>query len=373
MRGAEVPDEKSPDPPRGANGAQQSTFSRRGFLTGLGASLATVGLGGGIGVAAEAAAERDAPPAGVRPRPLIGALYEPGFHAPASFWRALPERRLTSSFQTHRLWAKSHGIDFFLVSYRHDRADLERWRLIDRMFQRTDPSRKVRIGLRIASDGECEDLVRLRAMGLVGRDAFVNAAAEWVAERFAAIDRAHSWFNRRSYLTMADGRCVLGIPEIEDPATTAAILRRLANSRPEVVDRSCLWYLGSYPDASGVTVVGRAIAALRGCWVAREPLADWQRTIATYRRTASISGPRAISVSPGYLAPGDGPDRSVAQRDGGARLSDLLTEVAGLKPAPEFVLINSFNNWRTWSAIEPGTQSGLSYLEAVRRWRLSVA
>lgn len=367
-----MPDEKSPPSIPGANGAQQRAFSRRGFLTGLGASLATVGLGGSA-VRAEAAAELFPAPDAMGVRPLVGALYEPGFCAPPSFWRGLPERRLTSSFHTHRLWAKNYGIDFFLVSYRHERSCVKCWRLVDQMFKRTDPSRQVRLGLRITSDGECDDLVRLRAVGLVGHDAFVNAAAEWVAERFAAIDRVHGWFGHRSYLTTADGRYVLGIPEIGDPTTTAAVLRRVANTYPEIVGRSCLWYLGSHSDASDVAMVGSAVAAARGCWVALEPLTDWRRTIATYRGTASSSGPRAVSVSPSYVASRDAPDCLFAQRDGGARLIHLLTEVAGLNPAPEFVLIISFNDWRTWSAIEPGTESGLSYLEAVRRWRLSAA
>jgi hypothetical protein len=90
------------------------------------------------------------------------------------------------------------------------------------------------------------------------------------------------------------------------------------------------------------------------------------RSLKLYR-TLARGSQRVLAVSPAYAS---AERRDLAPRDAGERLARRLEAVRQLRRAPTHVVVNSFNDWRNGTAVEPSLK-GNQYLKVIAAWSTS--
>jgi hypothetical protein len=98
-----------------------------------------------------------------------------------------------------------------------------------------------------------------------------------------------------------------------------------------------------------------------------QTLPKWGDRVRKYNRQHGTSKLWVATVMPGYddrkVRPGSGFARA---RDGGAYYGECWQ--AAIASAPQWVVINSFNEWPEGSYIEPGQAYGRLYLDLTKEW-----
>lgn len=360
------------------------SVTRRGFLSGFGALVAGLGTGG-LGTAAAASIAAEAAPAaaaGPPPfRPRIGALYEPGFRHDHG-WQGIREvpaaGRYSSSdggvLDTHLALAKTYGLDFFLVSYRHDPERSQEWRNISQLFSRADRDHLVKIAILIDADAESAALAQGLTTRRLSSADYVRGLSLWLAARYDAVAKERGWLTRASSLRETDGRKILAFAAEGRPALIAAALEELYAARPEIAESTRIWYAGAQ-DAQDSSRRLHGLLAGRGSWFLRSPLVQggWSETLSLYESLGASFDRRVISVSPSFLQTENGVRVAALPRDDGRRLQRQLQAIRRLDQPPHYVVVNSFNDWRTASTVEPKARQRPIHLEALCEWKKSWA
>ncbi len=96
-------------------------------------------------------------------------------------------------------------------------------------------------------------------------------------------------------------------------------------------------------------------------------LPKWGDKVRTYNRTHGTAKLWVATVMPGYDDRGVRPHGGFARsRDGGDYYRQCWQ--AALASQPDWVIVNSFNEWMEGTQIEPGRTHGAAYLDQTREW-----
>lgn len=353
-------------------------FSRREMLVHAGtATLALSALGQrALGSEPTGEAFGGAAPAGSVARPLLGALYLTRFASHDRSWFGLPQLSALGAYDSgnegiidaQRSLALGSGISFFLAPFRHEGGSSVELQNLDKAIRRAHPS-PLKIAVLLEADEASTLLHRAHRQSLLRAGEFVSEMAAWLV-RGHDLARSQGWLDSPAYLRAPEGRSIFGFVSRTGPKLTAAVLAEALTRRPDIADGCALWCAHTARPESHAAQVSPIQLPGNAAFFRLAPGTGqaWSSRRSFYEQLGARGAQRVISVSPAQGVPGR---REASPRGQEGVLAQQLVELERLDLPPTHVLIDSFNDWRAQTAIEPGTLDGRRHLALLSQWKRS--